>query len=179
MSHSKISEPSAASIEVNMSVKDKNSLHPIYRAFEWSTFAVFLFTLAMFLIRWNDMPEVVATHYNAAGEVDIWARKLTAMTPVVLQFLMWIVISLALRFPAEWAVPVRVRKGNLPVIRATMKMDILGIRFILTLLLMWIELSIIFFKPLGSVFTIVSLVSIVSLFIISGIYLRLACRTQN
>jgi len=156
----------------NFNITEKVILRPLYRVMEWLTFAVFVFTAVMLVIRWPQLPQTMGVHFNAAGDVDIFASRRAVLVPAALQLIMWLMISLAIRFPSEWAVPVRVKKENLAFVRATFRLFALTVRLVLTGLLMWIELSLIYFRPIGPGFTLVSFALLGVILVLTAIYLH-------
>ena len=155
-----------------MDFDEKVVLRPLYRVLEWVTFGIFAVTAVFIILRWKSLPPIMAFHFNAAGEVDRYGRRITALIPAFLQLCLWIAVSLAVRFPSEWAVPVRVKKENLAFVRATLRLFALAMRFVLTCLLGWIEFSLIYFHPIGGIFTLVSLVIIIATIVVFAVYMR-------
>jgi uncharacterized membrane protein len=98
-----------------------------------------LLTFVYLLSIWNDLPQRIPTHFNAAGEPDGWGGKEEIWTLPIIGLLLFIFISVLCKFPQLFNYPVQVTAENAPRLylwgRQTMK---------------WLNFELVFFFSLGS-----------------------------
>ena len=84
----------------------------------------FLFTLIYGCVKLPQLPDLLPTHYNFAGEIDGWSGKVGAVSaPMVIGFLMLVILGPIQFFPQIWNNTQGVPAYKLPrVIRATRTM---------------------------------------------------------
>lgn len=51
------------------------------------------------LIRWQSLPEQIATHYSAAGQIDGWGKRSSLLTLVMISFVLYGLLSFANTIP--------------------------------------------------------------------------------
>lgn len=64
------------------------------------------------LMRWGQLPDQVAVHYNFAGEADGYGGKGTLLLLMVLAWVVFFVMTISIRFPDKWNMPVKVTAEN-------------------------------------------------------------------
>lgn len=81
----------------------------------WANILCIAMLAVLFLglaLAWENIPDRIPLHYNAAGEIDRLGNKDRIWTlPVVAGFL-YLIITLVERFPAVWNTGVRVTEEN-------------------------------------------------------------------
>lgn len=84
----------------------------------------FLFTLIYGCIKLPQLPDMLPSHFNFAGEIDGWSGKAGAVSaPIVFGFLMLVILGPIQFFPQVWNNTQGVPAYKLPrVIRATRTM---------------------------------------------------------
>ena len=84
----------------------------------------FLFTLIYGCIKLPQLPDLLPSHYNFAGEIDGWSGKAGAVSaPIVFGFLLLVILGPIQFFPQIWNNTQGVPAYKLPrVIRATRTM---------------------------------------------------------
>ena len=84
----------------------------------------FLFTLIYGCIKLPQLPDLLPSHYNFAGEIDGWSGKVGAVSaPIVFGFLMLVILGPIQFFPQVWNNTQGVPAYKLPrLIRATRTM---------------------------------------------------------
>ena len=84
----------------------------------------FLFTLIYGCIKLPQLPDLLPSHYNFAGEIDGWSGKAGAVSaPIVFGFLLLVILGPIQFFPQIWNKTQGVPAYQLPrVIRATRTM---------------------------------------------------------
>ena len=84
----------------------------------------FLFTLIYGCIKLPQLPDMLPSHFNFAGEIDVWSGKAGAVSaPIVFGFLLLVILGPIQFFPQIWNNTQGVPAYKLPrVIRATRTM---------------------------------------------------------
>ena len=84
----------------------------------------FLFTLIYGCVKLPQLPDLLPSHYNFAGEIDGWSGKAGAVSaPMVIGFLVLVIMGPVLFFPQVWNNTQGVPAYKLPrLIRATRTM---------------------------------------------------------
>jgi uncharacterized membrane protein len=121
-------------------------------------------TLVYLIYSWNDLPQRIPRHFNAAGEVDGWGGKGTIwILPVIGTFVFGLMTFLS-KFPHLFNYPVLVTEENAPRLYAEARRLIVALKFEIILLfsyVSWESVNIAFnHGGLGSWFIVVFLVSL-------------------
>jgi uncharacterized membrane protein len=75
--------------------------------------AVLILGFIIFLVlSWKNIPETVATHFNASGAADAYGSKRSLIMEPVLMVIFFLVLSLVERFPSLWNMPVKLTAEN-------------------------------------------------------------------
>ena len=84
----------------------------------------FLFTLIYGCVKLPQLPDLLPSHYNFAGEIDGWSGKAGAVSaPMVIGFLVLVIMGPVLFFPQVWNNTQGIPAYKLPrLIRATRTM---------------------------------------------------------
>lgn len=69
-------------------------------------------TLIYLIVRWNEIPDQIPVHYNAAGEIDGWGGKGMVWLFVVITWGLYLGITFVGRFPELWNTGVKITKTN-------------------------------------------------------------------
>ena len=64
------------------------------------------------IIMWSQIPDQIPTHYNFAGEADDYGGKGSLIFMMVLAWFVFILITVLMRFPNTWNMPVKVTEEN-------------------------------------------------------------------
>ena len=64
------------------------------------------------IVFWKDIPDMIATHFNAAGTPDSYGGKVTLVFEPILAVLLWGVLAFISHFPQAWNFPVTVTEEN-------------------------------------------------------------------
>lgn len=73
------------------------------------------------LLNWQNLPDQIPGHYNAAGEIDRWANKSEFLLLPVLTLVFYLFISFIERFPQCWNTGVTVTEQNERQVYTTLK----------------------------------------------------------
>lgn len=85
-----------------------------HKLMTWLGMLILLAAGAYVLVRWQSLPDEVATHYSAAGQIDGWGKKNTLLTLVMVSFVLYGLMSAASVIPISvW----NVGKGNTDLAR--------------------------------------------------------------
>lgn len=87
-------------------------------------------------ISWGQLPDKIPGHYNAAGVVDRWGEKWEILILPIITTILYVGISLILRYPEIWNVPQTKKESNKYLVYSTLKT---------MLILMKIEVTVSFF----------------------------------
>ena len=136
---------------------------------------VLIFGYALTLaILWKNIPQTVATHFNALGEADAFGSKLSLLAELALMIGMFLLLAVIERFPSAWNFPVRMtaeNRGRLLMIGAvmlgTLKILIIG-------LLIYSGLSCIF--PGSPVWPMYLLIAFTAIVIVGGLVCSIKAR---
>ena len=71
----------------------------IHKAATWLGMLILLAAGVYVLVRWQSLPDQVATHYSAAGQIDGWGKKSTLLTLIVISFVLYGLMSAASVIP--------------------------------------------------------------------------------
>lgn len=64
------------------------------------------------IIRWKDIPNLIPSHYNIKGEVDSFGEKKSILICPIMNWIMYILITVLENFPQMWNTGVRVTEKN-------------------------------------------------------------------
>jgi len=64
------------------------------------------------LVRWSSLPEKLPGHYNFAGEIDRWGSRGELLSAPVVMLVLFILLSVAERFPRIWNTGMEVTEQN-------------------------------------------------------------------
>ena len=63
-------------------------------------------------ITWKNIPDMIPGHYNIAGEIDKYSSKNSIWILIVVQILLFTMMSVLERFPNIWNTGVQITEGN-------------------------------------------------------------------
>ncbi len=86
------------------------------------------------LMRWQQLPEQIPTHYNFAGEVDGYGGKGSLIIMMVLSWIVFFTLTISIRFPEKWNMPVEVTEENRARLFAITRAMMEAVKFFVTLL---------------------------------------------
>ena len=64
------------------------------------------------ILNWSSMPDKIPMHYNAAGEIDRWGKKIEIIFIPVMSWLLYGLITLTEQNPKYWNTGVQVTEEN-------------------------------------------------------------------
>ncbi|OYO43054.1 uncharacterized protein DUF1648 [Lachnotalea glycerini] len=72
-----------------------------------------LIAMVLYLwLNWQEIPESIPAHYNAAGVIDRWGNKKEIFIEVIIAWILYIGITVLERFPQIWNTGVTVTEQN-------------------------------------------------------------------
>lgn len=86
------------------------------------------------LMRWQQLPEQIPTHYNFAGEVDGYGGKGSLILLIVMSWIVFFIMTISIRFPEKWNMPVEVTEENKSRLYAITRAMMEAVKFFVTLL---------------------------------------------
>lgn len=78
-------------------------------------------TTLLLMMTWNKIPEQIPGHYNMAGEVDRMTGKMSLIVLLVLNVLIYGIITFSEHFPKVWNTAVTVTEENRERVYRTLK----------------------------------------------------------
>lgn len=73
------------------------------------------------IITWKDIPDMIPGHYNIAGEIDKYSSKNSIWIILVVQILLFTMMSVLERFPNIWNTGVKITDKNREVVYTTLR----------------------------------------------------------
>ena len=98
------------------------------------------------IIRWPQMPDQIPMHYNFAGEVNSYGSKWMMLLLMGLAWVALIVLSISVKYPEKWNMPVKVTAENKSRLFAITRAMVEVIKVLTTMLFVLLFIS----APLGT-----------------------------
>ncbi len=105
-------------------------------------------TLYLFLY-WSQLPEEIPTHFNAAGEIDAFGGKTSLLSPLIIGWVLYGLISLIEAIPAAWNTGVEVTPENREAVLRAVKTMLSVLKLILALFFSYLLLCSALCRPLN------------------------------
>ena len=67
-----------------------------------------IFSFAVLLLNWSQMPTQVPMHYNAAGEIDRFGSKWELLMVPIMEIVIYLLLQLSINHPNFWNIPFEV-----------------------------------------------------------------------
>lgn len=122
------------------------------------------------LVMWPHVPDQIPTHFNLAGEADSYGGKGQMIMLIVLAWVMFIAMTVLVKFPNRWNIPVKVTAENRARLYAITRGMLEIVKLLATLLLSTLFISITIAAKMPQFITL-AFVAALFLTIIIGIYL--------
>ena len=77
-------------------------------------FSILVLILAFLypLLKWNQIPDTIITHWGFSGQPDGWGPKGTIWIIPIVSLVLYLPLTILERFPSVWNVPVRTTQKN-------------------------------------------------------------------
>jgi len=122
------------------------------------------------IIMWSQIPDQIPTHYNFAGEADGYGGKGSLIFMMVLAWFMFILISVLMRFPNTWNMPVKVTAENKARLYSITRAMLEVVKMLTSLLFAVMLINAAIATPMPR-FILIALIAAMLLSIIMGIFL--------
>ena len=122
------------------------------------------------IIMWPQIPDQIPTHYNFAGEADDYGGKGSLIFMMVLAWFMFILITVLMRFPNTWNMPVKVTAENKARLYSITKAMLEVIKMLVSLLFAVMLINAAIATPMPR-FILIALIAAMLLSIIMGIFM--------
>lgn len=122
------------------------------------------------LIMWSQIPDQIPTHFNFAGEADAYGGKGSLIFMIVMAWVMFIGMTILMKFPNTWNIPVKVTAENRARLYGITRGMLEVTKFLVVILMVALITSITIAAHLPQ-FIMIALVAAILLVIIIGIYL--------
>ena len=121
------------------------------------------------IIMWSQIPDQIPTHYNFAGEADGYGGKGSLIFMMVLAWFIFILISVLMRFPNTWNMPVKVTAENKARLYSITRAMLEVIKMLASLLFAVMLINAAIATPMPR-FILIALIAAMLLSIIMGIF---------
>ena len=122
------------------------------------------------IIMWSQIPDQIPTHYNFAGEADGYGGKGSLIFMMVLAWFVFILITVLMRFPNTWNMPVKVTAENKARLYSITKAMLEVIKMLVSLLFAVMLINAAIATPMPR-FILIALIAAMLLSIIMGVFL--------
>lgn len=122
------------------------------------------------IIMWSQIPDHIPTHYNFAGEADGYGGKGSLIFMMVLAWFMFILITILMRFPNTWNMPVKVTAENKARLYSITRAMLEVIKMLISLLFAVMLINAAIATPMPR-FILIALIAAMLLSIIMGIFM--------
>lgn len=122
------------------------------------------------IIMWPQIPDQIPTHYNFAGEADDYGGKGSLIFMMVLAWFMFILITVLMRFPNTWNMPVKVTADNKARLYSITRAMLEVIKMLTSLLFAVMLINAAIATPMPR-FILIALIAAMLLSIIMGIFM--------
>ena len=122
------------------------------------------------IIMWSQIPDQIPTHYNFAGEADGYGGKGSLIFMMVLAWFMFILITVLMRFPNTWNMPVKVTAENKARLYSITRAMLEVIKMLASLLFAVMLINAAIATPMPR-FILIALIAAMLLSIIMGIFM--------
>ena len=122
------------------------------------------------IIMWSQIPDQIPTHYNFAGEADGYGGKGSLVFMMVLAWFMFILITILMRFPNTWNMPVKVTAENKARLYSITRAMLEVIKMLASLLFAVMLINAAIATPMPR-FILIALIAAMLLSIIMGIFM--------
>lgn len=127
------------------------------------------------LMRWQQLPEQIPTHYNFAGEVDGYGGKGSLILLIVMSWIVFFIMTISIRFPEKWNMPVEVTEENRSRLFAIARAMMEIVKFFVTLLFVILFVSMAASATVSQ-WVIIVMTAAVLLTVIVGIAMMYKCK---
>ena len=122
------------------------------------------------IIMWSQIPDQIPTHYNFAGEADGYGGKGALIFMMVLAWFMFILITVLMRFPNTWNMPVKVTAENKARLYSITRAMLEIVKMLTSLLFAVMLINAAIATPMPR-FILIALIAAMLLSIIMGIFM--------
>ncbi len=84
----------------------------IYRIMTILGGALLLVATIFVLVRWQNLPSQIPTHFNFAGEADAYGGKGAVIFEIITGWVVFILLTIIVKFPKTWNMPFKVTPEN-------------------------------------------------------------------
>lgn len=122
-------------------------------------FSVLILIIPIFyiIIMWSSIPSQIPSHFDAAGQADAWNSKTSIIVLIVIQIILFIIMTLSLMMPKAWNFPVKLTENNAPAAYRMTRSMLCWMTLIINLLFSYIDVQSIRCAALGVWFLPVTL----------------------
>jgi len=118
------------------------------------------------ITKWNDIPDIIPSHYNSKGEVDRQSSKNILLIIPTIGFVVLILLVISAQNPPQWIIPIEINDENRKEVIQSTKTYFYFITVILNSYLRVVNASLIRSKHIGMqpLITFISSLVIITMF---------------
>lgn len=91
-----------------------------------------VFTFLYPLLKWNQLPDTIITHWGFSGQPDGWGPKGSVWAVPVASLVLYLPLTILERFPSVWNVPVKTTQKNEQWVYQNIKTMLILMKFLMT-----------------------------------------------
>ena len=133
-------------------------------------FLALLGSTVFLLVSWSHIPDQIPTHYNFAGVADGYGGKGSLIFMMVLAWFTFILITVLMRFPNTWNMPVKVTADNKARLYSITRAMLEVVKMLTSLLFAVMLINAVIATPMPR-FILIALIAAMLLSIIMGIFM--------
>jgi len=133
-------------------------------------FLALLGSTVFLLVSWSHIPDQIPTHYNFAGVADGYGGKGSLIFMMVLAWFTFILITVLMRFPNTWNMPVKVTADNKARLYSITRAMLEVVKMLTSLLFAVMLINAAIATPMPR-FILIALIAAMLLSIIMGIFM--------
>jgi len=133
-------------------------------------FLALLGSTVFLLVSWSHIPDQIPTHYNFAGVADGYGGKGSLIFMMVLAWFTFILITVLMRFPNTWNMPVKVTADNKARLYSITRAMLEVVKMLTSLLFAVMLINAAIATPMPR-FILIALIAAMLLSIIMGIFI--------
>ena len=133
-------------------------------------FLALLGSTVFLLVSWSHIPDQIPTHYNFAGVADGYGGKGSLIFMMVLAWFMFVLITVLMRCPNTWNMPVKVTADNKARLYSITRAMLEVVKMLTSLLFAVMLINAAIATPMPR-FILIALIAAMLLSIIMGIFM--------
>lgn len=122
------------------------------------SFLAVAFTFFYPLLKWNQIPDTIITHWGFSGQPDSWGSKYMLWIQPLICLILYLPLTILESFPSVWNVPVKITERNQKWVYQNIKTMLILMKFLMTAMFSYILYCSVQGKDLGTLSLFVFLI---------------------